>query len=75
VLAGKDAVKSAGKKYLPPLDSQTEEEFLAYRKRASFFNAAARSAEGFVGLIFRRPDSKRSALPANPIPLSRDESE
>lgn len=55
VLAGEDAVKSAGEKYLPRLDSQTDEEFLAYRKRASFFNATARSAEGFIGLIFRRP--------------------
>jgi hypothetical protein len=27
---------------------------LAYRNRAAFFNATARSAEGFVGLIFRR---------------------
>src|SRR5712664_3216118 len=54
VLAGEDAVKSAGEKYLPRLDSQSDEEFLAYRKRASFFNATARSAEGFVGLVFRR---------------------
>src|SRR6185369_9122488 len=49
------AVKSAGERYLPRLDSQTDDEFMAYRKRASFFNATARSAEGFVGLIFRRP--------------------
>src|SRR4051812_37509 len=55
VLAGEDAVKAAGEKYLPRLDMQTPEEFVAYRKRASFFNATARSAEGFVGLIFRRP--------------------
>src|SRR5437762_12716734 len=55
VLAGEDTIKSAGEKYLPRLDSQTDEEFLAYRKRASFFNATARSAEGFIGLIFRRP--------------------
>ena len=32
VLAGGDAVKSAGEKYLPRLDSQSDEEFLAYRK-------------------------------------------
>jgi hypothetical protein len=55
ILGGEDAVKSAGEKYLPRLDSQTDQEFLAYRKRAAFFNATARSAEGFVGLIFRRP--------------------
>src|SRR5205823_7716661 len=29
-------------------------EYAAYRCRASFFNATARTAEGFVGLIFRR---------------------
>src|SRR3954453_10649703 len=55
VLAGEDAVKGAGEKYLPRLDRQTDEEFISYRKRAAFFNATARSAEGFVGLIFRRP--------------------
>src|SRR5437762_12970390 len=54
VLAGEDTIKSAGEKYLPRLDSQTDEEFMAYRKRALFFNATARSAEGFIGLIFRR---------------------
>jgi hypothetical protein len=55
VLAGEDAVKSGGEKYLPRLDSQTPDEFSAYKSRASFFNATARTAEGFVGLIFRRP--------------------
>jgi hypothetical protein len=55
VLAGEDAVKAGGEKYLPRLDSQTDEEFLSYKQRAAFFNASARSAEGFVGLIFRRP--------------------
>jgi hypothetical protein len=55
VLSGEDAVKAAGVKYLPRLDSQTDDEFAAYCKRASFFNATARTAEGYVGLIFRRP--------------------
>jgi hypothetical protein len=55
VLSGEDAVKAAGEKYLPRLDSQTDDEFAAYRKRASFFNATARTAEGYVGLMFRRP--------------------
>ncbi len=54
VFAGEDAVKAAGVRYLPRLDSQTDEEYLAYKERASFFNASARTADGFVGLIFRR---------------------
>jgi hypothetical protein len=55
VLSGEDAVRAAADKYLPRLDSQTDDEFAAYRKRASFFNATARTADGYVGLIFRRP--------------------
>src|SRR2546427_410206 len=54
VFAGEDAVKAAGVRYLPRLDSQTDDEYAAYKGRASFFNATARSADGFVGLIFRR---------------------
>ena len=55
VLAGEDAVKAGGEKYLARLDSQTDEEFAAYGQRASFFNATARTAEAYQGLIFRRP--------------------
>lgn len=54
VFAGEDAVKSAGEKYLPRLDCQDDTEYRAYKNRASFFNASARTADGFVGLIFRR---------------------
>jgi len=54
VVAGEDAVKAAGVKYLPRLDSQTDDEYLAYKTRASFFNATSRIADGYVGRIFRR---------------------
>jgi hypothetical protein len=55
VFSGEDAVKAAGEKYLPRLDSQTPDEFASYVARASFFNATARTADGYAGLIFRRP--------------------
>ena len=54
VLAGEDAVKAAGEKYLPRLDSQSEEEYSAYKARASFFGATARTLEEYVDLVFRR---------------------
>lgn len=54
VIAGEDAVKGAGERYLARLDSQTDEEYAAYKQRASFFNATARTAEGYVGLNERR---------------------
>src|SRR6516164_2537273 len=54
VLLGEDAVKAAGEKYLPRLDSQSEEEYSAYKARASFFGATARTLEEYLDLVFRR---------------------
>ena len=54
VIAGDDAVKSAGESYLPRLDSQNDDEYLAYKIRACFFNATSRTCDGFLGLLFRR---------------------
>src|SRR5690242_6739182 len=69
VFAGEDAVKAAGERYLPKLDSQTSEEYNAYRARASFFNATARTADGFVGLILRREPTFK--LPDNTAGVGR----
>ena len=33
-------------RYLPRLDSQTDDEYATYKARASFFNATARTADG-----------------------------
>src|SRR5512135_2761838 len=54
LLAGEDAVKAAGEKYLPRLEGQTDEDYVAYQSRACFFNATRRAADAFVGLVFRR---------------------
>ena len=54
-IAGEDAVKAGGVRYLPRLTSQTDDDYAAYKARASFFNATARTAEGYLGLVFRRP--------------------
>ena len=54
VIAGDDAVKAAGESYLPRLDSQNDDEYLAYKIRACFFNATSRTCDGFLGLLFRR---------------------
>jgi hypothetical protein len=54
VIAGEDAIKAAGIKYLSRLDSQTDDEFNAYKARATFVNATARIADGYTGRIFRR---------------------
>lgn len=55
MFAGEDALKAGGEKYMPKLEPQSAEECSAYRSRASFFNASARTADGYVGLVFRRP--------------------
>jgi hypothetical protein len=45
------------KRICPRLDSQSDDEYAAYKTRASFFNASACIADGYVGLIFRREPS------------------
>lgn len=62
VIAGEDAVKAAGSLYLPKLTDQTPEEYEAYKNRALFFNASARTVDAFVGMIFRRDPTEE--LPA-----------
>src|SRR5512137_2988706 len=69
VLAGKDAVKAGGEKYLPRLDAQTDQEFDAYVKRASYFNASAHTCEAYLGLMFRRPPFVK--LPADGAGVGR----
>ena len=54
VISGEKAVKLGGIKYLPRLDSQSENEYLGYKSRACFFNATSRTCDGFLGLLFRR---------------------
>lgn len=53
VLAGEDAIKAAGQRYLPKLDAQSEDDYKAYKARADFFNATARTLDALVGLAFR----------------------
>ena len=70
VLAGDRAIKRAGQKYVPRLDSQTDEEFRAYVERGFFYNATSRTVSGYIGMIFRRdpvlqlPDKSVALHPA-----------
>jgi hypothetical protein len=59
VLSGEDAVKAAGERYLPRLDSQSDAEFAAYMARASFFGATARTLEEYLDLVFRHAPTLR----------------
>jgi hypothetical protein len=59
ILAGEDAVKLQGTSLLPQLGGHDAEEYDAYRRRASFYNAAARTAQGYIGMVYRRPATIR----------------
>ena len=52
--AGQDEVHNGGVKFLPKLGSQTAEDYKAYKLRATYFNAAGRTLNGLVGMIFRK---------------------
>jgi hypothetical protein len=55
---GSDAVKEAGVKYLPELDSHKAnpggKAYEAYKQRALFFNATGRTVDGFAGAVFQK---------------------
>ena len=70
VVAGQDAVHKAGIAYLPALSNQDNKEYEAYKKRTPFFNAAARTVDGMVGLVFRK--NPISEVPAALEPVLED---
>jgi len=52
---GEDAVKARAEQYLPRLTEQTDDEYNAYRKRASWYGATGRTVQGLAGAVFRKP--------------------
>lgn len=66
-MAGQDAVHAAAEAYLPRLTDQEPAEYEAYRDRASFYPAAARTHQGLVGLAFRKPAAIDAPAAAQPL--------
>lgn len=54
-VSGQKAVHAAGEVFLPKLKDQEDDDYKAYRMRASFFNATWRTVSALSGLIFRKP--------------------
>ena len=54
VLAGERRMKDAGEKYCPKLSDQNFNDYEAYIQRGTFFNATARTVQGYVGAIVRK---------------------
>lgn len=51
---GQRAIHAGGEAYLPCLSEQTDDEYKAYKARASFFNATRRTVDSMTGLVFRK---------------------
>lgn len=58
-IAGEEAIKEAGTKYLPMLTGQADWEYQAYKERAMFYGASDRTVKGLTGAIFRKPPEIR----------------
>ena len=54
-IKGSDAVKDAGEKYLGKLSLMTDEEYEKYKELAVYTNYSARTLEGLMGMLFRKP--------------------
>lgn len=53
---GQDEIHEYGVKYLPKLSGQTDAEYHAYKQRALYYNATARTVNGLTGMIFLKPE-------------------
>lgn len=54
---GQDEIHEYGVKYLPRLSGQTDQEYYAYKQRALYFNATARTIDGLTGMLFMKPEA------------------
>jgi hypothetical protein len=53
---GQDEIHEYGVKYLPRLSGQTDQEYHAYKQRALYYNATARTLDGLTGMLFLKPE-------------------
>jgi hypothetical protein len=54
VLAGEDAVKAAGAKYLPCFEETETEDYERYKQRADFDEVTLRASKAMRGFLFRK---------------------
>lgn len=54
---GQDEIHEYGVKYLPRLSGQTDQEYFAYKQRALYYNATARTIDGLTGMLFMKPET------------------
>ena len=57
VIGGAVAIKQSPGRYLPKPEGRTDTEYARYADRAQFFDATAKTVDGMVGGIFRKPPS------------------
>jgi hypothetical protein len=55
VVAGQDAMHTAGEAYLPKLKDEDPKDYDARRKRSDFFNGTYRTIDALGGMAFRKP--------------------
>lgn len=64
---GQSAVHKAGEKFLPRLTNQTDNDYNAYKLRATYFNATGRTLDGLVGMVFRKEMKKDFPTALEPL--------
>jgi len=55
VLAGQDAIMYAGELYLPKLPGQSDDDYLAYQTRSTFYDATYKTQQALIGMACRKP--------------------
>jgi hypothetical protein len=71
-IEGEDQVKSRRETYLPRLSGQSDEAYTAYLKKANFFGATGRAADGLHGDVFAKPPVHVGNPPEEFIKMTED---
>lgn len=77
--AGERSIKERGVKYLPRLTGQSNEEYHAYKQRATFYSIVGRTVTALTGIAvvadpqIEAPDEIRTLMTDNPYGLQFDE--
>lgn len=64
---GQDEIHEYGTKFLPRLSGQTDQEYFAYKQRALYYNATARTIDGLTGMLFMKPETITAPAAMNSI--------
>jgi hypothetical protein len=72
LMGGTDAMRAAGKTYLPKNEAEAEDAYKVRKDRSVLFNAFAKTVEDMTGKVFSKPIVLKDNVPAELVAYAED---